>query len=169
LAVAVPLELQEIQSVYTLSHHEKLKKEKLSQALNEPPDHCLSRTDGEVRVHVIGWGQWANFLQRHLCHAIQQNYYMMANMWGVPDDAKEFAAKCEQSFNELSLYPFVRRFNCSDVASYHKSVDDGFKVTVAPPHLVPAECWNYICYKVGFAPLYNPNPNPHINEWHSHN
>jgi len=48
-------------------------------------------------------------------------------------------------------------------------VDDGFKVTVAAPHLVPAECWNYLCYKVNFAPPYNPNPNPHVNEWHNHN
>ena len=61
------------------------------------------------------------------------------------------------------LYPFVRRFNCTDVEAYHKSVDDGFKVTVDTPHLVPAECWNNLCYHVSFAPLYSPNPNPHIN------
>src|SRR5581483_8752151 len=35
--------------------------------------------------------------------------------------------------------------------------------------LVPAECWNWLCYSVNFAPLYTPNPNPHVNEWHNHN
>jgi tetratricopeptide (TPR) repeat protein len=169
LAASIPLEMQEIQSVYTLSHPEKLTEKTLVPALNEPPDGCFNRTGGAVHVHVIGWGQWADFLQRHLCHAVQQNFNFMNYRWGVPDDAKEFAAKCEQSFDGLRLYPFVRRFNCTDVEGYHKAVDDGFKVTVATPQLVPAECWNYLCYKVNFAPWYNPNPNPHINEWHNHN
>jgi hypothetical protein len=153
-----------------LSHPEKLTKKNLVPALNELPEaSCFSRVDGQERVRVIGWGQWADFLQRHLCHAVQQNFYFMNRQWGVPDDAKVFAAKCEQMFDGLRLYPFVRRFNCTDEAAYHRAVDDGLKVTVATPHLVPAECWNYLCYSVSFAPLYQPNPNPHVNEWHSHN
>ncbi len=166
LQAAIPLELQEIQSVYKLSHREKLSQEKLAAVLNELPEHCF---DPKGRVRVIGWGQWAMFFQRHLCHAVQQNFYFMNSKWAVPDDAKEFAAKCDQEFGALRLYPFVRRFNCTDVQSYHKAVDQGFKVTVATPHLVPAECWNFLCYKVPFAALYKPNPNPHVNEWHSHN
>ena len=169
LAVAIPLELQEIQSVYSLSHAEKLTKNQLVPALNELPEGCFTRTGGETQVRIIGWGQWADFLQRHLCHAVQENFNFMYYKWGVPDDAKEFAAKCEQEFGGLRLYPFVRRFNCTDVESYHKAVDDGFKVTVATPQLVPADCWNFLCYKVNFAPWYKPNPNPHVNEWHSHN
>jgi tetratricopeptide (TPR) repeat protein len=169
LAVSIPLEMQEIESVYALSHSEKLTKKKLVQALNELPDGCFARSGGEVHVHVIGWGQWADFLHRHLCYAVQQNFYFMNDMWCVRDDAKEFAAKCDQAFGGLRLYPFVRRFNCTDEESYHKSVDDGFKVTVATPQLVPAECWNFLCDKVNFAPLYNPIPNPHVSDWHSHN
>ncbi len=170
LAAAIPLELQEIRSVYELSHPEKLTPGGLIPALNELPERCFTTAaDGTVHVRVIGWGQWAAFLQRHLCHAAQQNYYFMNSMWGVPDDAKELAAKYDQEFAGLRLYPFVQRFNCSDVATYHKSVDEGFKVTVATPQLVPAECWNYLCYRVNFAPWYNPNPNPHVNEWHNHN
>ncbi|HXI69619.1 MAG TPA: hypothetical protein VNN22_04605 [Verrucomicrobiae bacterium] len=169
LAVSIPLEMREIQSVYTMSHPEGLTKTNLVTALNELPDGCFARNGGQIHVHVIGWGQWADFLQRHLCQAIQQNFNFMQYKWGVPDDAKELAARCEQSFGGLRLYPFVRRFNCTDVEAYHRAVDDGFKVTVATPQLVPAECWNYLCYKVKFAPPYNPNPNPHVNEWHSHN
>ena len=169
LGVSIPLEMQEISSVYELSHQEKLTRQQLAKALNELPEHCFVQSGREVHVRIIGWGQWAAFLQRHLCHAIQQNFYFMNTQWGVPDDAGEFAGKCEQTFGGLRLYPLVRRFNCTNVESYHQSVDDGFKVTVATPQLVPAECWNYLCYKVSFAPPYNPNPNPHVNEWHSHN
>lgn len=170
LATAIPLELNEIRNVYGLSHPKQLSRDELIPALNELPERCFTTgPDGTVHVRIIGWGQWAAFLQRHLCHAVQQNYYFMNSMWGVPDDAKEFAAKCDREFAGLRLYPFVQRFNCADVATYHKSVDDGFKVTVTTPQLVPAECWNFLCYRVNFAPWYNPNPNPHVNEWHNHN
>ena len=169
LAVSIPLEMQEIESVYTLSHGDKLTQKNLVSVLNVMPDGCFTRSGGTVHVRVIGWGQWADFLQRHLCHAVRQNFDFMNRQWGVPDDAKEFAARCDQSFGGLRLYPFVRRFDCTDLNAYHQSVDDAFKVTVATPQLVPAECWNYLCYHVNFAPPYDPNPNPHINEWHSHN
>jgi len=170
LAVSVPLELREISDVYELSHHKKLAQDGLVKALNELPERCFTmESGGTVQVHVIGRGQWAAFLQRHLCHAVQQNFRFMQHLWGVPDEARQFADKCDQEFGGLRLYPFVRRLDCTDEKSYHKSVDDGFKVTVATPQLVPAQCWNWLCYKVNFAPWYKPNPNPHVNEWHSHN
>lgn len=170
VGVSVELELREIESVYEMTHHKKLGRDDLVTALNVMPERAFSRApDGSVHVSVIGWGQWANFLQRHLCHAIQSNFRVMQYLWGVPDDAKTFASKCDKEFSGLRLYPFVERLDATDVNTYHKSVDDGFKVTVVTPQLTPAECWNYLCYGVNFAPLYSPNPNPHINEWYRHN
>ncbi len=170
LRLAIPLELKEINSDHSLARHEKWTSGGLARALNELPESCFSAgPDGAVHVHVIGWGHWAMFLQRHLCHAMQQNFYFMDSKWGVHDEARQFAAQCEQQYGALRLYPFVRRFICTDVESYHASVDDGFKITVTTPQLVSAECWNYLCYRVRFAQPYNPNPNPHINEWHNHN
>jgi tetratricopeptide (TPR) repeat protein len=170
LALSMPLEFEEIATVYQLSHQEKLKKEELISVLNQMPDRCFSSgSDNQTGVHIIGWGLWSGFLQRQLCHAVQHNFNFMYRQWGVPDDAKIFSAKCDQMLDGLRLYPFVRRFNCTDVASYHKSVDDGFKVTVATPQLVPAECWNYLCYRFTPEEWYKPNPNPHVNEWFNHN
>jgi Tfp pilus assembly protein PilF len=170
LRVSIPLELEEIQSVYELSHNEKLKRSELMKALNELPERCFSgESGGEIHVRVIGWGQWANFFQRHLCHAVQQNFNFMQYMWGVPDDAKEFAAKCDQAFNGLRLYPFVQRMNSTNVNSYHQSVDDGIKMTIATPQLVPTGCWNWLFHRTRFAPLYPPDYDPHINEWFNHN
>jgi tetratricopeptide (TPR) repeat protein len=73
-----------------------------------------------------------------------------------------------EAYAGLRLYPFVRRFNAVAVDDYHKSVDDGFKVTVATPQLVSPECWNFLCWPMGNE-SYQPNPNPHVNEWHKHN
>ena len=86
--VALPLELREINTVYGLSQHKKLTQNVLIEALNVLPEHCFTKSGGVVHVRVIGWGQWAAFLQRQLCHATQQEFNMLQNMWGVPDDAK---------------------------------------------------------------------------------
>lgn len=169
LAVSLPSTLQEIAAVYQLSRGRTFDPKGVADALNAAPGRCLGSDGSTTNVSVIEWGQWAMSFQRQLCHVIQQNFAFLQYKWGVPDEAKKFVTHCDQMFGGLRLYPFVRRFNCTDVKSYHGAVDDGMKVTVATPHLTPAECWNYLCYRVTFAPLYQPNPNPHINEWHKHN
>jgi len=170
LAVSLPLELREIATVYKLSRGRAIAKNDLVGELNAMPGRCIE-TDGNrgAQVRVIGWGLWAGFFQRQLGHAIQHNFDFLQNKWGVPDEAKKFSAECDRTFGDLRLYPFVRRFNCTDEESYHKSVDDAFKVTVATPQLTPAECWNYLCYYGPSRVVYRPNPNPHINEWHKNN
>ena len=169
LAIAIPSELAEIKNIYELSHPTERTPPTLAKTLNELPERCFSAESGKARVHVIGWGQWAAFFQRHLCQAIRHNFYFMERKWGVPDEAKKFASQCDREFSGLRYYPFVKRFTCTDVKAYHQSVDEGFKVTVNTPQLTPAECWNYLCYKGPGGDRYRPNPNPHVNEWHNHN
>ncbi len=168
LAVGLPLEFIELRTTYALSAGTPLGKQQWVEALNRMPDRCFS-TDGKARVHIIGWGQWAAFFQRHLCHTLDHNYDFMKNRWGVPDQALQFAQQSETLFSQLRLYPFVRRLMCTNQESYHRAVDEGFAVTVATPHLVSPQVWNNLCCTVTFAPPYQPNPNPHINEWHKHN
>ncbi len=168
--LSLPLEYKEIASIYELSRQQPVDTNTIITALNQMPDRCFSPgPDGKTGVHVIGWGLWAGFFQRQLCFAVKSDFNCYQRKWGVPEDAKTYSDRCDQIFGGLRLYPFVRRFNCVDVASYHQSVDDGFKVTVATPQLVPVECWNYLCYRFSPTESYNPNPNPHVNEWHAHN
>jgi tetratricopeptide (TPR) repeat protein len=170
LKFSVPLELQEVRAIYEMASGQKLNREQFVPQLNQMPERCFSKgSNHPIQLRVIGWGQWAMFLQRQLCHALRQDFDFLEHRWGVPEEARKFSASCDQSFAGLRLYPFVRRFNATDVRSYRKSVDDAFPVTVATPHLVSPGIWNYLCYTVSFAPLYQPNPNPHINEWHKHN
>jgi hypothetical protein len=168
VAVSIPLEFGEIDQVYSLSHGNRLKKEKLTEELNVPPERCFTH-GSKPSVVVIGWGQWACFAQRHLCHALEQNFNFLENKWGVPEEAAKFAQGMEPLLSKLTLYPFVRRFNCTEVGDYHRAVDDGLAVTVSTPQLVSAQIWNYMCYRPSFAERYLPNPNPHVNEWHKHN
>ncbi|MGZ4965418.1 MAG: hypothetical protein ACXWC8_22920, partial [Limisphaerales bacterium] len=167
---SLPLEFKEIDDIAKAARGQKLTEANYIQALNEMPERCFG-TDksGKPIVRVIGWGQWAMFFQRHLCHAVQQNYNFLRYKYGDRDEATKFSANAMKQFAGLRLFPFMARFICEDEAAYKKSVDDGFAATVATPHLVSAQAWNYICWPVKFAPQYSPNPNPHVNEWHKHN
>ena len=169
LAFSLPLELKEISEVSKLALKTKVGKQNLVAELNRLPERCFSGPQDQPTVRIIGWGQWAMFFQRHLCHAVENNFNFMHKKWGMPEDAKRFATECDQMFIGLRLYPFAQRFNCTDKASYRESVDDGFAVTVETPHLVSPMIWNYLWFTVSFADPYRPNPNPHFNEWFKHN
>ena len=164
LEAALPFETNEIKSVYKLSQGRELADAELVAALNSPPDRCFTLEEGRPsKVHVIGWGLWALALQHHLCQAVMTDFDVLARVQGLPDEAKRFSKFADQTYGGLRLYPFVRRFNCTEIDSYHKSVEDGLKVTIETPHLTPTMCWNYLRFTVSFAPLYEPVPNPHLN------
>jgi tetratricopeptide (TPR) repeat protein len=167
--LSLPHEMREIVEVCTLSRGKAPAKDQMIIALNELPERCFTRTANGVEVRVIGWGQWAMFLQRHLCHTLEHNFEFLHRKWGVPDMAKEFDNEITKAFGGLRLYPFVAKYNCTTTNAYHKAVEAGLPVTVATPHLVSPEIWNSICNSTYFASRYIPIPNPHINEWHRHN
>jgi len=170
METAMAVEFREISDIYKLARQKQISQRTLVAALNELPGRCIHAGTGDkVEVQVIDWGLWAGFLQRHLCHAAESDFNMLQRKWGVPEDAAKFAKELDNQLGGLRLYPFLRRFNSVDVASYHKSVDDGFKVTVATPQFVAPQCWNYLCYQLNPGEYYMPIPNPHVNEWHKLN
>ena len=168
-AEAIPLELQETSTVYELSRHEKLSQYRLVEALNELPERCFTKSAGEDHVCVIGWGQWADFLQQQLCHGVQQSFELLQNKWGVPDDARDFAAKCDQNFAGLRLYPFVRLMNSIALETYRPAMAESSKLTVATPQLVPAGCWNWLFHQAKFAPPFPADYDPHVDDWFVYN
>jgi len=166
--ISLPLELAEIGKVHSLvTGDDPSGNEQVIKFLNQIPERCF--LTGTNRVRIIGPGQWAMFLQRHLCHALQHNFTFLHYKWGVRDEAKSFAAETEEEFGKLRLYPFVRRFNATTEKEYHQAVDEGLPVTVATPHLVAPDIWNHLSSPPKFAARYWPISHPHVNEWHKHN
>ena len=166
LAVSIPAELKEVAIVYEMSHGQRLHREQLASALNATPERCLSVANNGVQVRVIGWGQWAMFFQRHLGHAINENFSFMNEQWGVPDDAKEFSAKCDQMFGELRLYPFVQILVGSVPRTSKSAQENSLKIIVTTPHLVPSECWEQFCYALSREE--ENKANKHAYAWFKH-
>jgi hypothetical protein len=170
LQIWLPLELRETSAVYELMQGRELSEQDLVAALNSDPDRCfVPESKGAPRVHVIGWGLWALQLQHHLCLAINADFNSLRYKLGLPEDSVKFARDAAEQFGHLRFYDFLRRLDCTDADAYRKSVDDGWAFTVKYPHLTPIPWMDYLCTRVSFAPSYRPIPNPHCNEWTSHN
>ncbi len=165
---SLPLELAEIMKLRSLvSGGGSANGEELIKFLNQIPERCFLA--GTNRVRIIGPGQWAMFLQRHLCHVLVHHFTFLHSMWGVPDEARDFAAQADAQFGKLSLYPFVRRFNATTEAEYHRAVDGGVLVIMTTPHWVAPGIWNHLSSRPRFAARYWPGFNSHVDEWHKHN
>jgi tetratricopeptide (TPR) repeat protein len=170
LQIWLPLEFRETSAIYQLMHDRELSKQDLVAALNSDPDRCFVRaSSGAPHVRVIGWGLWALQLQHHLCLAVTTDFNSLRNKLGLPVESAEFAGAAEKQFGHLRFYDFVRRLDCTNAATYRDSTDAGWAFTVQYPHLTPVAWMDYLCGRVSFAPPYRPIPNPHCNEWTSHN
>ena len=168
--LAVPQEFSELAVVYKLTHGRPLPKEEMVAALNEvPEDGCFTGSGKSSQVRIIGWGQWADFFQRHLENTLRSQYVYLARMVGVPDDDRSFSEKCDQMLGGLRLAPFLRRFLAENAEACHKAMDEGIKVTIATPQLVPSQCWSYATFALSRDDHYEANGNPHANEWLKHN
>ena len=160
---AIHLEFNEASLVYYMFFQKKMTN--YVTALNAFPEDCLVTESNQVRVQVVGWGQWAYFAQRHICHTVEQNFYFLESVWGVHDKAANFNEKSEKLLGGLRLYPFVRRYIATDEDSYRKSVDDALRVAAQTPELVPATCWNHLFYKPDNWPLYRSKSDSHFKDW----
>ena len=170
LANSMKLEMQEIAIVHLLETGSKLTRSGLVRALNELPRRAFATdTNGAPRVQVIGWGLWADFLQRHLCGAVHENIDFMKNYWGVPDEAKAYAERCALVFGGLRLYPLVRRMDFTTAEECRQAEDDGLAEVKARPQLMPAGAWNSLDYQIGLGPSFLATCNPRIDQWFTHN
>lgn len=170
LRAGLPAELREASVAYELEQDKPLAADGLVEALNAEPRRCVTGGPGEqAEVKIIGWGMWAACLQRQLCQVLAANFIFMRDLWGVPDDARQYQQEIDEAFWHLRLYPFVRRQCAPDYEYYKKAQDDQMAIVRRSPHIVPAWAWNHISFEVPFGPMYWPPPHPFINEWHRPN
>jgi len=167
---SVRSEIAETTQVYAIYCGTNLSQNEFVDKLNIEPEPCVTVSpSGTTVVRVIGWGHWAAFLQRHLCHAIESDFDFLQRRWGVPEQAQKYRDFVDEQFGKLRLFSFVQRQNATEESYYRKAQDAEMTVIHKCPHLVPTTVWNEICDKVPFAALYIPPPHAFVNEWHRPN
>lgn len=84
----------------------------LLQNLNRPPGDVLSADGPDAgTLTVINRGMWAQYFQRHLCHAIVETGDFFANKWGVPEYTQALDQSVDKVFSSLTFYPYLKIAN----------------------------------------------------------
>lgn len=73
--------------------------------LGAQPTLCLVK-DPEWCLEPISWGDLSDFHNRHLLAAVCKTYHFLRSVYGVPDEAKQFADGAIKAFSKLPLFPF---------------------------------------------------------------
>jgi len=163
-------EINEARQVFLLATGEQLDEAAYVEKLNAEPEPCVAgRAGGPAAVRVIGWGHWAAFLQRHLCHAIASDFRFLQEMLGAPGSAQKYRESVDGQYGRLRLYPFVRRQNATEKSYYRQAQDAEMVVVHHRPHLVPATVWAEISDMMPFGIVYIPPPQDYAHEWHRFN
>jgi len=104
----VEMESQSFRQDFQLYKNKKIESsDEADAALSLFPDRCLN-VDQSPELQVISWSDVAAFHARHLLDSLFQRYYFENNLWGVPEQAQEFAAYADKYFSKVRLYPLVK-------------------------------------------------------------
>ena len=105
---AMPSVASEIALMQTI-FPDRFKKETLVKDLNELSGDVLALdAKGTSGLYVITNGMWAQFFQRHLCHALANTGSFLQVMLGAPDEAAQFDRAATERFSGLELFPYLR-------------------------------------------------------------
>jgi hypothetical protein len=130
-------------------------KESLIDDLNQVPGGSL--TVGDNHIQVISPGMWAQFFQRHLCHAMDMEYDFLAHMWGVPDQANQVKTAIKTHFSNLTLFPYL---NLRFEPGSNPPDDFDLAAKAFSSHPEFAQAWlaesKYSVDKVGLKQWFNP-------------
>ncbi len=87
----------------------RFNKDSLIVALNEAPNGVIvTDSSGKSSLPVISNGMWAQFFQRHFCHAVLETADFLRSIWGVRDQADQFETANSNAFSQLSLFPYLQ-------------------------------------------------------------
>jgi tetratricopeptide (TPR) repeat protein len=136
------LDLQEAQEVWSAFHDGAFTGRDAIGRLNDNPWLSPVReADGKSVVHVIDWGRWAGFFQRHLCEqltALATQDWMLS--LGTEAKAETLRTAADR-FGGLSLYPIVLRTSAVDEADYRRGMEGANALVRQHPERVSAAAW----------------------------
>jgi len=141
-SAALTSELEEASEIYPISQGERPKLDSLIRSLNCCPDPVFWSTSAkEPQFRIIGWGQWAAFFQRHLCHAIETSFTLLRNNPSDNELASRFESDCDARYSSLLLYPFVKVCIRTNSSRSNETLLEIEKLAASRPELISPACW----------------------------
>jgi PDZ domain-containing protein len=148
---ALEMERTEYKDVFLRIHGRPIDDKPVT-ALNAPASRCVSTN----AVHVLPWGAWAEFAQRHISTVIGRYDSFLRHSLGRAVDADDQQAALEQEFGALWIFPISTTFwtkgphgREADLRFINEAVD----AVLSAPYRVPAAVWTFLDFGTKYEPV----------------
>jgi len=149
---ALGTELEECAAEYRAYHGQVLQEKDLANALDA---RWQQLTPSKSTLEVLGWGAWAELRQREVCELVEETFYWMNNLLGIPDEAQNFRKKVTEQLGIIELFPLVS-FDESDPPKGNSDLDDKVgRLLAAHPQKFTFLRWRKVCQPLMRSPA-NP-------------
>lgn len=138
-------------------------------ALNTPPQGCVTGEPDRPTVQVLGKGTWGAFCQRQLCHTLVSDFRLLEENLGDLQGARAYADSTASQYSRLVLYPFVLRELAGSESIYKQNQEDAGKIIRSKPEIVPSHAWNRLFRKMDDYAKFTPPSIRVVNQWFLHN
>lgn len=108
---------------------------------HKPTTGGVTVANHRLSFRVIDDGLWSAFLERHLVNAVQLEYGCLADVYGLPEQAVEYAGKVRQSFWGLGLSRLVARDLMHDLQDPTRGFREAIGFVEREPQRVTAAMW----------------------------
>jgi tetratricopeptide (TPR) repeat protein len=174
---AVGMEMSELAELWKASRGTNLSPSQVPAALNVPPDRCVS-LEGPAKAvpHVIDWGTWASFVQRHILSMLEEGNRHLGYNLGEPEKASSHRKQAREQFGSMIRFPLLaeRWQSLLQAQQLQKGTfdprnpieqqecDQTLPLVQKAPELVPATAWDGVlrfCSRArnsGALPAYIP-------------
>jgi tetratricopeptide (TPR) repeat protein len=138
---ALVTELEQCAAEYRAYRGQVLQEKDLANALNA---RWQELTPSKSTLQVLGWGAWAELRQREVCELVEETFYWMNELLGVPDDAQNFRRKVTKQLGAIELFPLIS-FDESDAPNGKADWDDKIRrLMAAHPEKLTFARWGKI-------------------------
>lgn len=127
--------------------------------LDERPTGCMVK-DGETwSLQPISWNDLSDYHCRHILDSGFQTYRFLKSVWGVPDQAKEFAASLDTKLSGVRTYPLCKlniQIERGDHNPAPEVVTSIGKLSKETPETIPYDIWKLASKSAAPEELDNP-------------
>jgi len=148
---ALEKERTEYEDVFMRMHGRPID-ENATKVLNASASRCVSAD----AVHVLPWGAWAEFAQRHISIVIGRYDSFLRHKLGARPYADEQQIALKQELGDLWIFPMSTIFwtkgpngREADLRYINETVD----AVLSAPHRVPAAVWAFLEFGTKYEPV----------------
>jgi hypothetical protein len=151
LGGALHREQEELRAVWEASRSEPFDLAN-AEALDAVADGCLEEADGQRRVRVLQWGDWASTFQRHAAMLAYKEQVLWTHIQDSAAAADREWAEAREQLGALRLFPLIEQRRARTAQEYTSAMTRAVALVTAHPEQVTFQNWVALQKPAHFAP-----------------